>query len=220
MAACRVYLKTVLPTVFECLSTEDPKSKDELTAHITKAFASLRPRLVPNDIATMPGLRREIDRIFVDLAKKAEPDAAERRAAIQAMQNRVDSTWRDLVPQLYSIDDTAGPTNASSDNEGASATSALAPLIAAPAKPQVGMPTEEDIANWSHHPSLATVDDAVLRAALKGNHQKLVSFVLALETNAQLITEAEEKKKNSDPPAPRPASAGEAAKHKSRRAPP
>lgn len=49
----------------------------------------------------------------------------------------------------------------------------------APHKPQVHMPKEEDLNNWSHHFGAESVNDEYLREATAGTD--LVSFVFGLE---------------------------------------
>ena len=56
-------------------------------------------------------------------------------------------------------------------------------------KPQVALPAEEDLLNWSHHDSVDTVDDDVLKAALDGR-RGLVSFVFGMRVTSDLVREA------------------------------
>ena len=56
-------------------------------------------------------------------------------------------------------------------------------------KPQVGLPAEEDLLNWSHHGSVDSVDDDVLKAAL-ADKPGLVSFAFGMRVDADLVKAA------------------------------
>ena len=59
---------------------------------------------------------------------------------------------------------------------------------AAPARrpeAQVDLPNDDDLANWSHHASVATTGDEVLKSAMAGS--ALVSFVFGMEVTADLV---------------------------------
>lgn len=53
-------------------------------------------------------------------------------------------------------------------------------------QPQVGMPLEEDMNNWSHHWSVETVDDPVLRTAME-DLGHVISFIFGLEVTWDLL---------------------------------
>ena len=50
-------------------------------------------------------------------------------------------------------------------------------------KPQLEMPKEEDLNNWSHHFGTDTINDSYLRKATQGTD--LVSFVFGLEVGRE-----------------------------------
>ena len=52
-------------------------------------------------------------------------------------------------------------------------------------KAQVDLPNDDDLANWSHHASVATTGDEVLKSAMAGS--ALVSFVFGMEVTADLV---------------------------------
>ncbi|KAF0696783.1 Aste57867_12445 [Aphanomyces stellatus] len=60
-------------------------------------------------------------------------------------------------------------------------------------QPQIGMPAEEDLNNWSHHYSYATVEDEVMQEAQAG--QSLVSFVFSCRVDWDLFQVREEKER-------------------------
>ena len=47
------------------------------------------------------------------------------------------------------------------------------------------LPNDDDLANWSHHASVATTGDEVLKSAMAGS--ALVSFVFGMEVTADLV---------------------------------
>ena len=51
---------------------------------------------------------------------------------------------------------------------------------------QIGMPLEEDMNNWSHHWSVETIDDPVMRTAMLGASD-IISFVFGLEVTWDLL---------------------------------
>ena len=51
-------------------------------------------------------------------------------------------------------------------------------------KPQRGLPTEDDLNNWSHHFSTDTINDPCLQKAVQGTN--LVTFVFGLEASSDL----------------------------------
>jgi len=74
--------------------------------------------------------------------------------------------------------ETVKPDEVQVDAAGESATSTHAH------KPQVDMPKEEDLNNWSHHFNAETTNDEYLREAVRGTD--LVSFVFGLEVSWDL----------------------------------
>ncbi|KAI9915281.1 hypothetical protein PsorP6_008499 [Peronosclerospora sorghi] len=74
--------------------------------------------------------------------------------------------------------------------------------------PQIGMPPEEDLNNWGHHRSYASVDDEVMQAALQQVQNKLVSFAFSCRIDWELLQahQAENDKKELE--------RGEERKHK------
>ena len=106
--------------------------------------------------------------------------------AAALMMRQVEDGWPGLVPQLYAA-------NAAADETAAAAADAVvcAPCDA-PAEDGDGfkrqlypLPKEEDLNNWSHHADLSTVQDEVLRRALRGQPQ--VSFVMGMYQDWDLI---------------------------------
>ena len=60
-----------------------------------------------------------------------------------------------------------------------------APPTGPACKAQVDLPNDDDLANWSHHASVATTGDEVLKSAMAGS--ALVSFVFGMEVTADLV---------------------------------
>ncbi|KAJ8604300.1 hypothetical protein CTAYLR_002531 [Chrysophaeum taylorii] len=185
-SACREYV--VAETIVLVASLPSlPEEAKEVTQKVIAHLEAVRAQILP-DVSTLPLVRREIDRGFVDLAAKADPAGLE---TLEKLRANLQRSWHDLVHKVYAIDERdEDPTKL-----------APAPAIEKDAfKPQLGMPTEEDLRNWGHHASVATVDDDVLRAALKGGAERFVSFVFTLETTATLIAQAEKNTNKSTPP--------------------
>ena len=62
---------------------------------------------------------------------------------------------------------------------------AVPPPTGPACKAQVDLPNDDDLANWSHHASVATTGDEVLKSAMAGS--ALVSFVFGMEVTADLV---------------------------------
>ena len=158
--ACRRYLLV--------LQAEAPET---FRVALGQRFDALAEK-VGTTLGTLPQLRREIDKAVDAIQPKTPHPSGETPASFDAFQAHVDTSWRAFVPKVTAI--------ATTQNE--------IPVELAPSttfKPQVGLPAEDDLINWSHHADLSTVDDPVLRAALKGS--SLVSFVFGLLVNKDLI---------------------------------
>ncbi|KAH8062971.1 hypothetical protein JL721_8588 [Aureococcus anophagefferens] len=105
--------------------------------------------------------------------------------AAALMVRQVEDGWPGLVPQLYAA-------NAAADETAAAADAVVCAPCDAPAEDGDGfkrqlypLPKEEDLNNWSHHADLSTVQDEVLRRALRGQPQ--VSFVMGMYQDWDLI---------------------------------
>ena len=138
---------------------------------------ALAEKLGNPDLATLPQLRREIDKA-VDAVNPKTPSSTPADDETN-FKSHVDASWRDFVPKVTAIRGGDTPTKGTNDDE----------AVVDFCKPQLGLPAEEDLANWSHHSSVATVDDEVLRTALKGKYKNIVTFVFGLQVSAQLIKE-------------------------------
>lgn len=175
----------------------------DVKTRIANHFEAIISRLTtPNSNAapldSIPTLRREMDRVFIDLFK-VHAEKANCLAEVENVRSTVQASWQLLVPKLYAMEEDgeegADVKTADSLNDANAESIHTTGLSKDLCKPQVGMPTEEDLKNWSHHASVQTVDDEVLIAALKGRYHDLVSFVFTLETNAALIKQADNEKK-------------------------
>ncbi|KAH9084872.1 hypothetical protein Ae201684P_002107 [Aphanomyces euteiches] len=60
-------------------------------------------------------------------------------------------------------------------------------------QPQIGMPAEEDLNNWSHHYSYTTVEDEIMKEAQAD--QSLVSFIFSCRVDWDLFQERAEKER-------------------------
>ena len=96
----------------------------------------------------------------------------------------LDQSWREFAPKLLALDE-AGSASPEKQPFAAAYSHALEKTNGS-SKPQVGLPNEDDIKNWSHHASVATVDDEVLRRCV-ASAPHLVSFVFGLAINADLV---------------------------------
>ena len=87
--------------------------------------------------------------------------------------NEVDALWEGLCDEMYAA-------NAESKTSTAEACSILEPQEPGDGyKPQqYPLPKEEDLNNWSHHASLETCGDEVLKKALRGRDD--VTFVFGM----------------------------------------
>ena len=98
---------------------------------------------------------------------------------------RLDRAWRALVPALQDLVAEDLPP-VEEDAAPAAAGAPAAPPPTGPAcKAQVDLPNDDDLANWSHHASVATTGDEVLKSAIAGS--ALVSFVFGMEVTADLV---------------------------------
>uniref|UniRef100_A0A7S3JYK2 Helicase ATP-binding domain-containing protein n=1 Tax=Aureoumbra lagunensis TaxID=44058 RepID=A0A7S3JYK2_9STRA len=175
---CRVYL-SVNHFLASCAQDFPDQERCNLENRVTMLALRLPTECTKSDadqknvIATVPQLRRELDKELAAVCASLTEEIRNRARA------DLDTTWRQLVPELYAAmkvnDDSVQQNNQSRT-----------------CKPQVGLPAEEDLKNWSHHSSIETVADDVLRAALCGSYSSLVSFVFGLETNADLIIKSQD----------------------------
>lgn len=184
-AACREY---VVSESLKLVATKLPPQSSETKKKIVDHLEAVRSRLSENHFLTMPLLCREIERIFVELVKSTKDEGV--AAIVEKIRGDMQKSWHELVHKLYLIDE----EEESCEEE----TKDISEEKKTGHKPQVGMPTEEDLKSWSHHSSVATVDDDVLKAALSGKYRKSVSFVFGLETTASLIKQAEKEKEKED----------------------
>lgn len=126
--------------------------------------------------ATLAQVRRAAEQPFTDLRKAGR--GAEVLAPALA---RLDAAWRALLPELqrHVVEDL--PPIVDEDEDEAPA----APPTGPTSKGQLGLPNDDDLANWSHHASVRTVDDEVLKSAMRGSN--LISFVFGVEVTADLV---------------------------------
>ena len=117
---------------------------------------------------------------FSDLRK-----AGRAGAVLAPALGRLDRAWRALVPALQDLVAEDLPP-VEEDAAPAAAGAPAAPPPTGPAcKAQVDLPNDDDLANWSHHASVATTGDEVLKSAMAGS--ALVSFVFGMEVTADLV---------------------------------
>ena len=125
-------------------------------------------------------VRRAAEQPFADLRK-----AGRAGAVLAPALGRLDRAWRALVPALQDLVAEDLPP-VEEDAAPAAAGAPAAPPPTGPAcKAQVDLPNDDDLANWSHHASVATTGDEVLKSAMAGS--ALVSFVFGMEVTADLV---------------------------------
>ena len=130
--------------------------------------------------ATLAQVRRAAEQPFSDLRK-----AGRAGAVLAPALGRLDRAWRALVPALQDLVAEDLPP-VEEDAAPAAAGAPAAPPPTGPAcKAQVDLPNDDDLANWSHHASVATTGDEVLKSAMAGS--ALVSFVFGMEVTADLV---------------------------------
>lgn len=126
--------------------------------------------------------------------------------------------WTELVPHLVTLTNKApeavrdgdGSSEGgavrksggaiSSDNDEGGEREEAAGVSAEPKESfaeQIGCPTDVDLLSFSHHPTVLTVDDDLLRSAFLDSQDALISFVFGLEVNFSMLEmrEKEEKEK-------------------------
>ena len=180
-AACIEYLAAATAPPQSVEAAETPMVK--VSADMAVRFAALSSRLDSPSAAraTIPELQRKVKKIFgacraTCVAREDEPAAA----ALDALKADMDASWVALVPKLHAIIETE-------QSPAAAAGAPITPAAVGHFKPQCGLPADDDLKNWSHHSSVATIDDEVLCAALSGRYARLVSFVFGLEISADII---------------------------------
>ena len=135
-------------------------------------FAKLKPD-APGLYGTIPDVLKDLRRIK-RTTDKLWPDINEHptRLAAQKLVQEVDALWEGLCDEMYAA-------NAESKSTTEGTCSILEPQEPGDGyKPQqYPLPKEEDFNNWSHHASLETCGDEVLKKALRGRDD--VTFVLA-----------------------------------------
>ena len=169
------------------LLTPIPSSGDELHGPVDKkrwtaskphadlgsVFAKLKPES-PGLYGTIPDVLKDLRRIK-RTTDKLWPDINEHptRLAAQKLVQEVDALWEGLCDEMYAA-------NAESKSSTTEACSILEPQEPGDGyKPQqYPLPKEEDLNNWSHHASLETCGDEVLKKALRGRDD--VTFVFGM----------------------------------------
>ena len=146
-------------------------------ADLGSVFAKLRPDApglygtIPDVLKDLRRIQRTADKIFVDVPEHPT------RLAAQKLVQQVDALWEGLVQELYDC-----------NKESADPAAAVCSIIEAGGgfkAQQHPLPKEEDLNNWSHHASLETCGDEVLKKALKGRDD--VSFVFGMYQDWDLI---------------------------------
>ena len=169
------------------LLTPIPSSGDELHGPVDKkrwtaskphadlgsVFSKLKPD-APGLYGTIPDVLKDLRRIK-RTTDKLWPDINEHptRLAAQKLVQEVDALWEGLCDEMY-----AANAESKSTTEGTCS-------IIEPQEPgdgykpqQYPLPKEEDLNNWSHHASLETCGDEVLKKALRGRDD--VTFVFGM----------------------------------------
>ena len=142
-------------------------------ADLGSVFAKLKPD-APGLYGTIPDVLKDLRRIK-RTTDKLWPDINEHptRLAAQKLVQEVDALWEGLCDEMYAA-------NAESKSSTTEACSILEPQEPGDGyKPQqYPLPKEEDLNNWSHHASLETCGDEVLKKALRGRDD--VTFVFGM----------------------------------------
>jgi hypothetical protein len=152
---------------------DDAPAPGDAVATALRALAASLP-------ATIPEVRKALLKPFDDGAKAGHGDA------LAAAKARLTQTWAAFVPDLQRVLEDA-PPDEEEDDDGDDG--AVKPARCTVCKPQVGLPAEEDLLNWSHHGSVDSVDDDVLKAAL-ADKPGLVSFAFGMRVDADLVKAA------------------------------
>ncbi len=149
-------------------------------ADLGSVFAKLKPD-APGLYGTIPDVLKDLRRIK-RTTDKLWPDINEHptRLAAQKLVQEVDALWEGLCDEMYAA-------NAESKTSTTEACSILEPQEPGGGyKPQqYPLPKEEDLNNWSHHASLETCGDEVLKKALRGRDD--VTFVFGMYQDWNLI---------------------------------
>ncbi|KAL7537050.1 hypothetical protein ACHAXR_007557 [Thalassiosira sp. AJA248-18] len=149
---------------------------------------------------------KDVNRVFSNVLKVWEPgqelaDAAQRLQlwpiGLFRRSCRWIQQWTELVPKLMSMKadcdhdkkDDAESHDANEENENPAASHIIE--RSEDFQDQIGMPDEENMRDWSHHYSTASVDDPIFRAAMQG--YDAVSFVFGLEVTWSLIQQRQQE---------------------------
>jgi hypothetical protein len=166
-------------------------------------------RLDTGEYPALPAVAKHLRRQVAATEKAAAGDGGspELQQAVYKFSCAFEQGWRALAPsliQLRNVPDGDGdqeeekgkPKEAGGEEVKAAASGAAAAggggggggAGEAEFQPQVGMPLEEDLNNWSHHWTVGTIDDPIMRDALVGaGGEDVVSFVFGLEVTWDLL---------------------------------
>jgi len=181
------------------LSTIDKENNPNAFKHAKKptdlrtVFTKLDNRQYPKISDVLKDLRlvaRTARKIFVDKNHSVHKNAND-------FEELVNNLWPDLALKLFeanAIHESCHAANIDNSNENDDSIPADAP----PYKKQIyPLPKEEDLNNWSHHSSISTIADPVLRKAMRQNPDA-ISFVFGMYQDWDLIQAAEALEKKQD----------------------
>ena len=154
-------------------------------------------RLEAKEYATLPAFSKYMLTMFNQSRKRVE-DAGLQTAQgdILELEGMFQQRWARVVPELIALKDDdqpeegggvgGDPMDESVGDEGGDDDMGSSSDLTTSFQPQVEMPTEEDLKNWSHHWTVRTVDDPTMREALQGREES-ISFLFGLEVTWDLL---------------------------------
>jgi hypothetical protein len=179
--------------------TDHSVGKDEYEKLVKQPMdlGTIRSRLEmaqdqPSSYKSVSGVSKDVNRIFSNVLKVWSP-GDEIADAARRLQSWWIEQWTELVPRLMTMKahDDQPAKSEDPEDEILEGCATLNNERGDDYQEQIGMPDEENMRSWSHHPSTDTVDDPVFRAAMRG--YDAVSFVFGLEVTWSLIQQRQQE---------------------------
>jgi len=169
-------------------------------------------RLEGKEFTTLPGFSKFMLGMFSQCRKRVvEGGLQQAQADVSELGRLFQHRWASIVPQLIALQDEdeneAPPPPPPQGNDSGGNEVMMEVVEGADGmqekeeeeeegggggdlttcfQPQVEMPLEEDLKNWSHHWTVKTADDPVMKQALQGR-EEAISFLFGLEVTWDLL---------------------------------
>jgi DNA repair and recombination protein RAD54 and RAD54-like protein len=211
---CIKFLDDFYQVVLNSNESESESSKEKLVSYLEDLSAP-KTKLAEKIYKTIPEFSREIRNIMLgidgnisndsDDAKEGEMNAADCKLSLSiGVHDEFVQRWTLFVPTLTAArkkemkeakEALAAAKSSKSSSKDNGDESEDSDEEENQCVEQEGCPEESDLNRWSHHGSIQTCDDEILKKAFIDDSTYAPTFIFGLEVNFQLLEENEELKK-------------------------